>query len=293
MSQGNLKKSYLLSVILILATVALSTNAIAGAAKGKPFVALEGQIVQVQGAVLNLQDQVNDLVGQVDSLEGRVTASELAIIDLRDQNNALDLLIVNAYTSVEDLYAEIDILSADVIGNETLISTLQSTVATIEQGQIDLQGNLQDQIDNNTTLIDALLDDIETINAKLELKQNLVNGVCAEGEAIQQVQDDGSVVCGGTSGGGSGQLETIAIYASSGYIGPGQTSYKFLSCPEGFLVTGAGYNDADGFEVRGSAVRALYLGGGIFENKAMVGVQNNQSYQDYFFIYAACARIAP
>ncbi len=102
-------------VVLLCATLSLAmgvTSSIAGSnPKGKPFVAINGQIVEVvNAAVLSIDEKIENLTGRVDSLEGRIEASEVAIADLEERNAALEVLVAN---NVSDI-GQIDLLISDL-----------------------------------------------------------------------------------------------------------------------------------------------------------------------------------
>lgn len=197
------------TLVVFTSTSFMPTTALAGNAKGKPFVALEGKIVEVQGAISTLEDQVSELIGQVNTIEARLVANEQAISDLNVENEALNILIAGAYTSLDDINLEISALSVNFDTNAGLISTLQSTVASIEAGQIDLAENLQDQIDNNMSLIGVLEDNIVAINKYMSMDQHITEGTCPDGLYVVGHTAD-SLSCASVDGGGSSS--TISGY---------------------------------------------------------------------------------
>ncbi len=205
--------------------------------RGKPFVAIQGEIVEVQGAVTSIQDQIDELVGDVESLEGRILATENAILELADQNLYLQALINGAYTSIDQINAEIEALSQDVETNSDLITTLQSTIVTIQQGQIDLATSLQDQIDNNLTLIGVLEDDIESINDYMAMDQHITEGTCPEGlYVVGHTQD--SLACAPVDASGGATVSGYFRYQRS-------LSYERdvqVYCNLGDIATGGGFN---------------------------------------------------
>jgi len=55
--------------------------------------------------------------------------------------------------------------------------------------------NLLIQIENNQDAIANLEQRITDAEAELELKQNMISGICPNGKAAVQIQEDGSLVC--------------------------------------------------------------------------------------------------
>ncbi len=223
--------------VFILTSI-FSTGVHAYQAKGKPFVALQDQIVEVQGAVTTLEDQVTELIGRVDSIAERLTATELAIVDLENENDALNTLIMGAYTSIDDLYFEIETLSEDTSANASLIASLQSAIASIEEGQIDLTNNLQGQVDNNLELIELLEGDIASINDYIALDNHITEGTCPSGEFVIG-HTENSLSCAAAGGSGSNTLWGYFRFARSASWGRNIQVYCDLPTD---IRTGGGFN---------------------------------------------------
>jgi hypothetical protein len=228
-------------VLAAFCSALVAAPAIAGPAKGKPFVALQDQIVEVEGAISSLSDQVEILIGDVDSIEARMSASENAIQDLQNQIHSLNALITGNYTTIDDVNAAIDALSADMTAeNEALKLTLQAAIADVEAGTIDLTDDLQLQIDNNKALIAILSAEIASQAEWEEFNNNLTNGVCPDGSFVTSIEIDGSLVCGdvGENGGAAGTLSSFTSIGPSVSVGPaGGYGIGYATCPEGSIVT--------------------------------------------------------
>ncbi|MEN8200487.1 MAG: hypothetical protein ABFR63_10500, partial [Thermodesulfobacteriota bacterium] len=143
------------------------------------------------------QSMIDDLVGQVDSLEEGVGAYEDAISALESENAELQALI--------DQYS----------------------------GDIEA---LKEQIALNTTMIGLLQNQIAQINKALELKQNLIAGNCPAGEAVSQVNVNGSVVCQVVSG-SAAQTTTFRVYNSVN-VGLKAFAEVDVTCPDGSSFAG-------------------------------------------------------
>ncbi len=291
---------------LTIATLATATaSAKDNTPKGKPFVAIEGQIVEVEGAISSLQDQVDLLVEKVDTLEQRMTANESAITTLYQQNSALHTLVQQNISDVTSIQAEInslqaanqtlqesiaaasgdiDALQGEVSANQQLIASLQSALIMVNSNVISLNEGLQAQIDNNVALIEALQVEIADIQQKLEMKQNVVDGVCPENSAIKEVMTDGSVVCEAFS---TGSIEKV-ISKNFGSAAAGGSVTVYTICPSDYVATSTGFGSGSGWEVTYSH---------IIENPAFNGglltAKNLRSYTNHIAAVTTCIKITP
>ena len=97
--------------------------------KGKPFIAINNQIVEVvNAAVTSLQDQIDDLVARVDTVELRVSADEEAIFRLQDQNEILAYLVLQNFSDITAIQAEITLLAQSNTDLQSLIATTSGEV---------------------------------------------------------------------------------------------------------------------------------------------------------------------
>ena len=337
----------------------LTTQAFAGSApKGKPFVALQGQIIEVQGAVAEIDTRMTELetsvaeqlsamktdveelaiavgtlTGRVDTLDDAVVLNEFAITNLESRNVQLTNVVNDIAAGVSTLEGEVATLkNADIMlqaaitsGDATLLATIDANTATLQaainagnttlqeaidagytslqsqldvgivslqdaiaanqialtnsiaagdaslQLQIDANSkyttdlevamadnafNLQSIVNNNSDLISALESQITELNASLQTKQDIINGVCPEGSAIYAVDSRGSVSC--TIAGGSSNFSQVQVRAwgssqhirTSSYYNSYQRRWyynyyysaakAYATCPEGYSLTGGG-----------------------------------------------------
>jgi peptidoglycan hydrolase CwlO-like protein len=288
--------------------------------KGKPFVAINDQIVEVKGSVSSLQEQIELLTGRVDTMEERLVADEAAVATVNAQIAAVQALVDNSLTNISDIQAEItlvqndnanlnaqiaalavndpaiDALQAEVNANASMIATLEGSMLMVQEGTISLETSLQSQIDSNTGLISALQAEIETINENIALKQNLIDGVCPDGSAVQQINADGSLVCGEAGGGTSGQLETVYVWTSSSLQNgdqptpPGGKATVAPVCPQGWTIAGAGYNAASGWNLNASYTVVNPENG---NNYSITQGFNENTFAAKLVGVSTCIRIAP
>ncbi len=271
---------------------------------GKPFVELQGQIVEVQGSVSSIQDQIDALVRKVGTVEERVTANAEAVANLQRQNADLQAQIDAYGTTMEALQARVlalqvenQALQAQIDGNTGNIATLQSQIdynsGLIVQLQQTLSGltTLQDQVTNNTALIAARQQATESINARLQLKQTLVNGTCPEGQAVRQISEDGSVACQSV-GAGPTAISVYSVYAYK-TLAPNTKGSIELKCTEGDRVTGGGFYGGwtySGILVWRSSPGVLYSYPNVWDIWTVEG-RNNGVYSDSLLGWARCLAV--
>ncbi len=293
-----------IAISAVMATTPVHATGNFANSKGKPFVAINDSVVQVQNAFSSLQDQIDLLVARVNSVEERVAANETAIATLEIQNQTITALLDQGLTDIASIQAEIEALQlantdlaaaiaanagdieslqAELDDNAALLESLQASILMVQDGIITLESSLQSQIDHNIKLIAAIQGQIDSINAKLELKQNLIDGYCPDGNAIRQILPDGSVICDGGAGGTSGQLESVQAFVSQ-YANPGVIALVPAYCPPGYTATGAGFNGATGWSLFGNYISSSH---------GVVIARNDAGYYDFIVSVTTCTHIVP
>jgi uncharacterized phage infection (PIP) family protein YhgE len=242
-------------VVVLLATGTAQAQGIGTNPKGKPFIELQGQVIEVEGEISTLQDQIDSIVARVDTIEQRVGANEDAIASLQAQNITMQELLAANTTSIAELEAQIAVLQAenadlqaqidtnigDIAALQAQINTNNGLISSLQQTLNELGTDLQDQINNNEALIALLQEEIEEINEVLALKQTILSGSCPAGSAIRQVNSDGSVVCefDDTSGGTIGTLQIVQVLKFE-EIFPLGAIHQHIDCPTGYVVLSGG-----------------------------------------------------
>lgn len=298
------RKMAMLGVAIACLTPGYPALAGPGGANGKPFIALDDQIVEVQGEISSLQDQVDLLIGRVDSVEAKVEAGGLAIQNLQATTASLQVLVSQNLSDVaaiesqiSQLEIEITSLTAQIASTsgdvaqleqqltemQTLQGQLQAALLAVNTGMIELEVGLQSQIDNNAELIAAIQSEIFSINQILTFQQNLAAGTCPGGSAVQDVLADGTYVCGSTGSGGAGTLQSIRLMKTMN-LDPNGSNYSYLDCPDGWIATSAGFLVQ--WEVR---VLGSYTSG----NSSFLSARNLGTYGVPVYNLATCARLAP
>ena len=172
-----------------------------------------------------------------------------------------------------------------------MIAALQGAIVLVQTDLISLQTGLQEQIDNNLDLINALQDEINIINEALALKQNLINGVCPNGEAMVEVLADGSVVCGSFGGATSGQLRSVRTYNPGVGVPANGVRTARAYCPTGYIATSAGILNGSSFTIIEMSTDTDAAGGG--EDFAFVTARNTGYNVAALMPVATCIQLAP
>ncbi len=273
-------KSKLRTAAIATSLLLLSSGAVVQAAgngstpNGKPFVEIQGQIVEVQGTLMSLQEQIDAIVGNATSLEERLTLSENAILELQAENAAL-LAQINELTAlalangvdiaamqveIETLRGQITDLqalagdhSADILALEGRIADLQSQIAANAAGLFTLQADVAANFD----LIDGLQDQIDQINVTLAEKQDILDLACPVGWSLRVIDPDG-IACEFDNSGIAGIARSIAsvtgtvpgsyTYCTERILGVcvwWQTDYYeetvTAHCQSGYSIVGGGW----------------------------------------------------
>ena len=272
------------TAFVVVAALMLVPSAYAGGTpKGKPFVQLGNQIIELQGqleqtiqeqaeqltTVAATAEKVNTLEGTVDSLEGRVLSLEDRVETAEANLSLLNTKATNQEDQIAQLISDALAHGVDILALQNSLVTINQQIATLETQagdhatEIDaLQAqatSLTNQIEANAAgltalqaglaetneLIDALKAQLEELQLVLEMKQNIVNGTCSTGQALVQVYVDGSVGC--TSLGVSGALTVQTVSKVHSFTAA--STIHFYVCPAGTVVAGGSFIKDSGKEM--------------------------------------------
>ena len=189
--------------------------------KGKPFVEINGQIVEVKSDISSLQDAHDAIVARVEALEDAdfqvqidFLTAEIARLDAENALRVQDILdlfdlaeqnqfdVGFALSEIQRLQGLINDLSADQIDLiadfQAQIDTLEMDIATNASGLLGAIADAQDNADLIAMLdtdIDNIQADILQIQNDLANKQDLVSDTsCPAGSFVFGVRDNGATL---------------------------------------------------------------------------------------------------
>lgn len=269
---------------------------------GKPFVAINGQIIEVKGAISSIQDQINELVLRADTAEAQMANFQEAINTLIQQDADLKTLINQNTTDIATLNTIITDLEAQNVALKTQIATaggdvtnLQSQVAANDSTIKSIQGainggllattisiaDLQKQIDNNVMLIQAIQDRMDQLAKVLQTKQDILNARCPQGYSLSQILSNGAISCEYDDVGTVGTLRVYYVWAN-GTHGQYGDNYGHALCPNNTYVAGGGFVQAGDYLVQWNAP---YLNGWYVKSVVQSG------YYAPLIISATCVQL--
>jgi hypothetical protein len=198
---------YLLAAMLVTST-GTAFAASGGSPNGKPFVEINGQIAEVQGQIATLEQRMDNLLARVVLNESRLDGINAGIALLQAETAELERWLTDVeagLTSVQDLVSNLEAeqaelqaeldefgdltgeLSLEIEANSMLISSLEASTADDISGLLTL-------IMQNQETINHLTSAQRSLEEQVALKQNLLNGTCAEGLVFKGFED-GTLVC--------------------------------------------------------------------------------------------------
>ncbi|MDC3344136.1 hypothetical protein OAW22_07920 [Pseudomonadales bacterium] len=248
---------YLIKTIALIYLLATSVSALAAASgsspKGKPFVELQGQLVEVKEA-LNTFDQILEVVlGRVDSLEESVGALDAEVAFLESQNlvledlislgdqraTSLEVRLLGLQQDKEQLNDQVELLGA---ADDYLAAEIELIEKTIEAIQHELSGfiSLEERVAYNELLLVELVDELETFASQISLKQNVINQTCPENYFVTSIED-GVLQCSSVPE-EQGPIELFEVEAVQGFYlnnrGGAAGTRVLVGCPAGSSLVG-------------------------------------------------------
>ncbi len=286
-----MKKFFVLLVAIALSTMLYAAKGgEQGSSHGQPFLTLQGQI-------LTLQDQIDQLVGDADTVEKRLagleSATEILEDDVEDLNADLDGLHaevsqLRGYVSdnTDNINKNLDYIIEirgviELVGDE-IISMEGYTRATLEMILDDLVAH-ESAINANHILIEAMGDEIAAIEANMELKQNIIDGRCPEGQALVAVntdENDAVMICETVSGAGDLLQTERHTYTR---LNANQTTTLTVQCPADYIAL------SGGFDTRSTHMKVL--ASQPVGNRWEVTAKNESRYPLFFGIKVNCLKL--
>lgn len=191
-----------------------------GTPNGKPFIEIQGQIIDVQADVSSLEMKYQsilervtnldlDLQGQIDALNAEIIRLEIvdaelqaslsqAVADIESQGNDIQGLL----SALSQVNMQIVDLMNSTDGNRASIEALEADKSAILADIASLDGALVSaisEISENRALINKVEDEVTTLASS---KQDDITGVCPPNTSVSTVNDDGSLMCGTTNASG-------------------------------------------------------------------------------------------
>jgi hypothetical protein len=210
-------------LLALLAALLLPLPAMAatgGTPNGKPFIEIQGQIIEVQADVSSLEMRFQSLLERVTSLDldlqGQIDALKEEIIKLETIDAELQASLSQAVADIESqgndiqgllsALSQVNVQLVDLMnstdGNSASIEALEADKAAILADIASLDGALVtaiSEISENRALISKVEDEVTILASS---KQDDITGVCPPNTSISTVNDDGSLMCGTTNASG-------------------------------------------------------------------------------------------
>lgn len=201
-----------------------SANALAGndpSPRGKPFIELQGQIIEVQSDIASLEQQFEtlrddvtglnlDLQGQIDALSAEIGQLQQKDLELQSNFEQVVLELEAQGTAIGTLLSQLSQVNQDIVYLMNATGDNAQDIATLESEKTQILGDIAaldaglvsaiSEISDNRSLITMIEDEIDELDAA---KQNDITGQCPEGTSVLSVNNDGSLMCGTTDGAGN------------------------------------------------------------------------------------------
>ena len=317
------KKNYLAAVITatslfiftgIAGPPVFAASGEQGSSNGKPFQTLQAQIdilsIDIADALALLQSQIDTLVSEQADQDTIIAAiqSAVAALELRVSENESDIATLQAIQHMQaQLIAALDTrvsdLEARVAANENdiaalvlvdqafqgMITTIQNQITTINARITANDGDIA-LLHSQVTQLQVSLNNVQV---QLAAKQDRVNGICAAGSSIRQINSDGSVVCETDSV--SDGVGTLSTYNSVSAAVDVPNSLIFVRVVSSYhYCTGSNYRAVGGgYSISGPLGFGLVLNDRPTSGNTgwAVTVRADSTFARRLSTYVVCARV--
>lgn len=213
----------LATAIVALVVTPVFSNGNGSAPKGKPFVAIQGQLIEVKGEIQSVKGQIAEITASVSSISEAVQQTQTDISELQSTNELLQAQLAGLLINYENLMTQCSEL---VAANEALDLQLAALLETNDATQEQLD-DLRAQSESNTAQIEAIMGaygelallaaEMENLTVQVQantatrialqeevlpelqrlsgVMNNILAGNCSDGQAVREILQDGTLVC--------------------------------------------------------------------------------------------------
>jgi chaperonin cofactor prefoldin len=175
-------------------------------------------------------------------------------------------VVIKAQT--DELFASVDTIEGRVTVAEQNIAELEQKAEDLQQQILSNSGNiesLETELANTNSMIYILQEDLKQLKKVVDLKQDIIEGKCPNGEYVSQIKTDGSLVCSPDAGATGLRRYTVYKdeYLKGCFCWPGQScacstrpsGTISATCPAGSTAIGGGHTADLSVNVTASELR--------------------------------------
>lgn len=274
-----------------------------------PFTQINNELLLINQNIAEIFAEINSILTRVGTLEGKVTdlenkVTELELVEVSLQEQITSVLtlaesngvdIESILLKIENMQLQIADIKEDVDENGLLSKENAVKIAALK----DEVNSALDSIDGSLrllvsgqiaigNLIDLMIEKINDMNEKIALmeddisgKQDDISGACHGSYAIQQILDDGSIICVDTNESEVSSNRVIEVVKD--FITSGRTVTRVKYCKLiffGFCLD-HGYKDVTGPNVYQDHIN--YCPAGYVRTSSYVKPTNLTVYDQYAY----------